>query len=56
MAFPRAFAIAETGWTPALKKDFEEFLSRLEVQKQRYDLMKINYFRGEYRNLRGQEE
>ena len=56
MAFPRAFAIAETGWTPALKKDFEEFLSRLEVQKQRYDLMKINYFRGEYRDLRGREE
>ena len=52
MAFPRAFAVAETGWTPAMKKDFEEFLARFEVQKQRYDLMKINYFRGEYRNMR----
>ncbi len=56
MAFPRAFAIAETGWTPALKKDFEEFLTRLEVQKERYDLMKINYFKGNYRDSRGQAE
>jgi len=56
MAFPRAFAVAETGSTPALKKDFEEFLSRLEVLKKRYDLMKINYFKGDYRDLRGQAE
>lgn len=53
MAFPRAFAIAETGWTPALKKDFEDFLSRFSAQRERYDLMKINYFRGEYRNTLG---
>lgn len=56
MAFPRAFAVAETGWTPALKKDFEEFLSRLEVLKKRYDLMKINYFKGDYRDSRGHAE
>jgi len=56
MAFPRAFAIAETGWTPELKKDFEEFLARLEVQKERYDLLNINYFRGDYRNTRGRTE
>jgi hexosaminidase len=53
MAFPRAFAIAETGWTPAMKKDFEDFLARFTFQRERYDLMKINYFRGEYRNTRG---
>ncbi len=53
MAFPRAFAIAETGWTPAMKKDFEDFLARFTCQRGRYDLMKINYFRGEYRNTRG---
>lgn len=52
MAFPRAFAIAETGWTPVMKKDFEDFLARLDVQKQRYDLLGINYFRGNYRNIR----
>ncbi|MBN1108823.1 MAG: beta-N-acetylhexosaminidase [Bacteroidales bacterium] len=52
MAFPRAFAIAETGWTPDRLKDFEDFLARLEVQKKRYDALSINYFKGEYRNTR----
>ncbi|HOO98695.1 MAG TPA: beta-N-acetylhexosaminidase [Bacteroidales bacterium] len=52
MAFPRAFAIAETGWTPDRLKDFEDFLARLEVQKKRYDVLNLNYFRGEYRNTR----
>ncbi|MCX6333274.1 MAG: beta-N-acetylhexosaminidase [Bacteroidia bacterium] len=52
MAFPRAFAIAETGWTPDRLKDFEDFLARLEVLKKRYDAAGINYFRGEYRNMR----
>jgi hexosaminidase len=51
MAFPRAFAIAETGWTPRLKKDFEDFLVRFRAQCPRYDIMGINYFRGEYRDL-----
>ncbi len=52
MAFPRAMAIAETGWTPSSKKDFEEFLVRLEVQEKRYDILDINYFKGEYRDTR----
>jgi hexosaminidase len=52
MAFPRAIAISETGWTAASKKDFEDFLARLQVQRLRYDRMGINYFKGEYRNLR----
>lgn len=52
MAFPRAFAIAETGWSPMLKKDFEDFLARLTVLGKRYDLAGINYFRGEYRDTR----
>lgn len=56
MTFPRAFAIAETAWTPYLKKDFEEFLARLDVLKERYDLMHVNYFRGEYRDTRGRTE
>jgi len=49
MAFPRAFAIAETGWTPRLKKDFEDFLVRFKSQCPRYDIMGINYFKGDYR-------
>lgn len=52
MAFPRAFAIAETAWTPDRLKDFEDFLARLEVLKKRYDALGINYFRGEYRDTR----
>ncbi len=52
MAFPRAFAIAETGWTPDRLKDFEDFLARLEVLKKRYDAIGINYFKGEYRDTR----
>ncbi len=52
MAFPRAFAIAETGWTPLMQKDFEEFLARLEILRKRYDELGINYFRGEYRDTR----
>jgi len=56
MAFPRAFAIAETGWTPLAKKDFEDFLLRFNAQKARYDIMGVNYFKGEYRNTKGRKE
>jgi hexosaminidase len=52
MAFPRAFAIAETSWTPDRLKDFEDFIARLEVLKKRYDAIGINYFKGEYRDTR----
>jgi hexosaminidase len=56
MAYPRMFAIAETGWSPERLKDFEEFISRLEILKKRYDAIGINYFKGEYRDLRVQTE
>jgi hexosaminidase len=52
MAYPRTFAIAETGWTPDRLKDFEDFLARFGVLKKRYDIMGINYFKGEYRDTR----
>ncbi len=52
MTYPRMFAIAETGWSPERLKDFEEFLSRLEILKKRYDAIGINYFKGEYRDTR----
>lgn len=54
MAYPRAFAIAETGWTPERLKDFEDFLARFNILKKRYDAIGINYFKGEYRDLRAQ--
>ncbi len=53
MAYPRMFAIAETGWSPVERKDFESFLARFMYQTPRYDLAGINYFRGDYRNTRG---
>jgi len=56
MAYPRAFAIAEIGWTPERLKDFDDFLARLEVMKKRYDAIGINYFKGEYRDLRARNE
>jgi hexosaminidase len=52
MAFPRAIAISETGWTRGSKKDFEDFLARLRIQRARYDMLGINYFKGEYRDTR----
>lgn len=52
MTYPRMLAISEIGWTPSVKKDFEDFLARLEVQKARLDAMGISYFKGEYRDLR----
>ncbi|HZL77188.1 MAG TPA: beta-N-acetylhexosaminidase [Bacteroidales bacterium] len=52
MTYPRMFAIAETGWTPDRLKDFDDFLARFEVLKKRYDVMGINYFKGEYRDVR----
>jgi hexosaminidase len=52
MTYPRMFAISEIGWTPASKKDFEDFLARFEVQRKRYDKLGINYFKGDYRNTR----
>jgi hexosaminidase len=55
MVYPRMFAIAETGWSPASKKNFESFLSRLEIVKKRYDAIGINYFKGEYRNARAKK-
>lgn len=52
MAYPRMFAIAETGWTPERLKDFNDLLARFEVLKKRYDIIGINYFKGEYRDTR----
>jgi len=56
MAYPRMFAVAETGWTPNQLKDFEDFLARIEVLKKRYDTIGINYFKGEYRDTRAQNK
>lgn len=35
MAFPRALALAETGWSPAARKDWADFAARLGVETAR---------------------
>lgn len=56
MAYPRTFAIAETGWTPDSGKNFENFVSRLEGLHKRYDAIGISYFKGEYRDTKPAKE
>ena len=45
MVFPRMCALAEVTWTPAPLRDWNDFLSRLEVHQQRLDAMGVNYYR-----------
>jgi len=42
-AFPRMDALAETVWTPANKRHFDDFLARLPAQFDRYDALGIAY-------------
>jgi hexosaminidase len=56
MACPRLFAISETAWSQAGNKDFEDFLTRFDIVKKRYDMLGINYFKGEYHNTRAGQE
>ena len=41
--YPRLTAMAETGWTPKDKKDFKDFLRRLESLLGRLDLLGVRY-------------
>src|SRR5690606_40951152 len=43
--FPRLAAVAETGWSPQDKRDFNNFRQRLPRQLQRYQAMGIAYAR-----------
>jgi len=43
MYFPRLAAMAETLWSPAEKKSWEDFSRRMEFQYRRYDSLGINY-------------
>ena len=48
MAYPRMFAIAEVAWTPFSKKNFNDFLRRFDIQRMRYNILEINYFKGNF--------
>jgi hexosaminidase len=48
MTYPRAFAISETMWSPKWKKDWNEFVTRVEDHFQRFDFAKRNYAESVY--------
>ena len=43
MAFPRLCALAEVAWTPAEKKQYNDFCTRLPRLLARLDVLGINY-------------
>lgn len=44
MAYPRAIALAEVGWSSKENKDFDNFKKRLDKYYKRLDQMHVNYF------------
>ncbi|HUP46920.1 MAG TPA: family 20 glycosylhydrolase, partial [Thermoanaerobaculia bacterium] len=43
MAFPRLVALSEVTWTPAARKDYGSFVTRLGVHEQRLRLLDVNF-------------
>lgn len=43
MAYPRAAALAEVGWSPKSSKDYDDFLNRLRHHTKRLQAMEIHY-------------
>jgi hexosaminidase len=43
MAFPRISALAEVGWTPAVRRNLDDFKSRLITQLERLKIQDVNY-------------
>ena len=43
MAYPRSCALAEVLWLPNEKKNFENFLERMKIQKARFDAADVDY-------------
>ncbi|HJW16408.1 MAG TPA: family 20 glycosylhydrolase [Flavisolibacter sp.] len=48
MLYPRAAALAETGWSAPSSKDWKDFSKRMEIQYQRYEKAGINYSKSAY--------
>ncbi len=48
MMWPRALAISECVWSPADKKDWPDFVSRVEKQFDRMDIAEVKYSRSMY--------
>ncbi len=43
MAFPRALALAEIGWSPQENRTYEDFRSRVNINYERLDKQNVNY-------------
>jgi hexosaminidase len=43
MAWPRAFAISESVWSPKEKKNWNDFVTRVEKHFKRFDVAETNY-------------
>lgn len=43
MTYPRAVALAEVVWSESAKRDYDDFLTRLEPHLRRLDSLKVNY-------------
>lgn len=48
MLWPRAFAIAESVWSPKEKKNWNHFFNRVEKHFERFDVAEIKYARAVY--------
>lgn len=48
MTWPRALALSEVLWSPSGKRNWEEFVPRMEAQFPRFDQAKVNYARSIY--------
>ena len=48
MLWPRTLAIAESVWSPTSKKNWPDFVKRVEHQFERFDIAEINYSRSMY--------
>ncbi|NOX85691.1 MAG: family 20 glycosylhydrolase [Chlorobi bacterium] len=49
MAVPRMTALAEVAWSPAKKRNWEDFRQRLDTQFKRFDYMGVNYSKGSWK-------
>lgn len=43
MTWPRAFAIVESTWSPKEKKNWDDFVRRVEAQFKRFDVQEVKY-------------
>jgi hexosaminidase len=46
MIFPRISALSEVLWSPKEKRSWDDFNKRLQQQKKRYNLWRVNYYKG----------